>query len=80
MYYIYGALMGIKVVGDEVVIPKKLFEKMIDAYVRMEQVLATLEILADRETLETIRKSRRKIAEGKYIEATINDVERVLKQ
>lgn len=72
--------MGIKVVGDEVVIPKKLFEEMIDAYVRMEQVLATLEILADRETLETIRKSRREIAEGKYIEATINDVERVLKQ
>ena len=72
--------MGIKVVGDEVVIPKKLFEEMIDAYVRMEQVLATLEILADREALETIRKSRREIVEGKYIEATINDVERVLKQ
>jgi hypothetical protein len=52
---------------------------MISTYVRIEQVLATLETLADEEALKTIEKSREEIAKGEYLECSIDELERVLK-
>ena len=45
----------------------------------MEQVLATLETLADEEALKAIEKSRKAVAEGEYVECSVDDLERVLK-
>jgi len=57
---------------------KELFKEMISAYVKVEQVLATLETLADKEALKTIEKSREEVAKGD-VECLIDDLERALK-
>lgn len=49
-----------------------------DAYFRMERVLATIEMLADDEALKAIRKSGEEIVEGEYVECLIEDLEKVL--
>ena len=48
--------MGLKakVTREGVLIPEELFKEMMSAYVRAEQILATLETIADEETLKTI--------------------------
>jgi hypothetical protein len=52
---------------------------MMSTYVKMEQILATLEILADKEALKTIEESKRQVANGEYIECSINDFTKALK-
>jgi hypothetical protein len=69
----------VKVTGEGVYIPEELFKEMISAYVKVEQVLATLETLEDEEALKTIEKSREEVAKGEYVECSIDDLERVLK-
>lgn len=49
------------------------------AYVKGEQILATLETLADEEALKAIERSREEVAKGEYAECSINDLEKVLK-
>jgi hypothetical protein len=69
----------VKVTREGVLIPEELFREMMGAYVKMEQVLATLETLADEEALKAIEKSRKDVARGEYVECSIDDLERVLK-
>lgn len=69
----------VEVTRKGVLIPEELFREMMGAYVKMEQVLATLETLADKEALKAIEKSRKDVAEGEYVECSIDDLERVLK-
>ena len=54
-------------------------KEMMSVYVKVEQVLATLETLADEEALKTIKKSREEVARGEYVECSMDDLERVLK-
>jgi len=61
-----------------VLVPKELFEEMMSAYFKVEQILATLETLADKEALKTIRKSREEVAKGEYVECSIKGLEKVL--
>ena len=69
----------VKVSREGVLIPEELFREMMGAYVKMEQVLATLETLADKEALKAIEKSREEVARGEYVECSVDDLERVLK-
>jgi hypothetical protein len=69
----------VKVTREGVLIPEELFREMMGAYIKMEQVLATLETLADEEALKAIEKSRKDVAEGEYVECSIDDLKRVLK-
>ena len=69
----------VKVTGKGILIPEELFKEIMSAYVKMEQVLATLETLADEEALKTIAKSREEVAKGEYVECAMDDLERVLK-
>ena len=69
----------VKVTREGVLIPEELFREMMSAYVKMEQVLVTLETLADEEALKSIEKSREEVARGEYVECSIDDLERVLK-
>ena len=69
----------VKVTREGILIPEELFREMISTYVRIEQVLATLETLADEEALKTIEKSREEITKGEYLECSIDELERVLK-
>lgn len=69
----------VKVTEEGVLIPEELFKEMMSAYVRMEQIMATLETLADKEALKTIEKSKEEVVKGEYVECSIEDLERVLK-
>ena len=62
-----------------IVIPEELFKEMVGTCSKMEQLLATLETLADEETLMAIEESRRQVAKGEFVECSINDLEKVLK-
>ena len=48
----------VKVTREGILIPEELFREMMSAYVKVEQILATLETLADEEALKTIERSR----------------------
>jgi hypothetical protein len=62
-----------------ILIPAELFKEMIGTYVKMEQILETLETLVDEETMKTIAKIREQVAKGEYVECSVNDLEKVLK-
>ena len=70
----------VKIKEEGIVIPKKLFKEIVGTYIKMEQILATLETLADKETLKAIKESKKQVAKGEYVECSINDLEKVLKQ
>ncbi|MGD0995402.1 MAG: hypothetical protein ABR909_07760 [Candidatus Bathyarchaeia archaeon] len=69
----------VKVTKEGILVPEPLFREMISTYVKMEQILATLEELADDEALKAIEKSKKQVAEGEYVECSMNDLEKVLK-
>ena len=69
----------VKVTKEGILIPEELFKEMISTYAKTEQILATLETLADKQALKTIEKSKKQVAKGEYIECSINDLEKVLK-
>jgi hypothetical protein len=69
----------VKVTKDGIVIPEDLFREMVGTYVKVEQILATLETLADKETLKSIEESKKQVAKGEFVECSINDLEKVLK-
>lgn len=69
----------VKIKEEGIVIPKKLFKEIVGTYIKMEQILATLETLADKETLKAIEESKKQVAKGEYVECSINDLEKVLK-
>lgn len=72
--------MGVKVKFTKmgVLVPQALFKEMMSAYFRIEQILATLEALADKEALKTIQKSREEVAKGEYVECSMKDLDKVL--
>jgi hypothetical protein len=67
----------VKVTRDGILIPEELFREMMSAYVKVEQVLATLETLADEEALKAIERSREEVAKGEYVECSVNDLGKV---
>ncbi len=69
----------VKVTKEGILIPEELFKEMLGTYVRMEQILETLETLADKEALKAIEESRDQIAKGEYVECSADDLEKVLK-
>ncbi len=69
----------IKVTDKGIFIPRELFKELLDVYSKVEQILATLETLADKETLEAIKKGKEEIAKGNYVECKIENLEETLK-
>jgi hypothetical protein len=69
----------VKVSREDVLIPEELFREMMSAYVKMEQILVTLETLVDKEALKAIEESKEAVAKGEYVECSVDDLERVLK-
>jgi len=69
----------VKVTKEGILIPEQLFKEIMSTYAKMEQILATLETLADKKALKAIEESRKQVSEGEYFECSINDLEKVLK-
>jgi len=73
-------VVKVKVTREGILIPEELFREMMSAYVKVEQILATLETLADEEALRTIGRSREEVAKGEYVECSIDELEKILRQ
>ena len=71
--------LKVKVTKDGIFIPEELFKEMMSVHVKVEQISATLETLADLEALKAIRKSREGIVKGEYVECSIEELKKVLK-
>jgi hypothetical protein len=69
----------VKVTRKGILIPEDIFKELMSTYLKVEQILATLETLADEEALRTIEKSREEVAKGEYAECSIDELEKVLK-
>jgi hypothetical protein len=69
----------VKTTKQGILIPKELFKEIMTTYAKIEQILPTVETLADKQTLKTIEKSRNQLAKGVYVECPINDLEKILK-
>ena len=52
---------------ESVVIPKDLLRELYVGLVKVEEVLATLEELFDKEGLERIKKAEKEYREGEYV-------------
>lgn len=61
-----------------ILIPTEMFKKMLNTYYTMEQIIATLETMADKETMKAIKKSKQEIQKGKFVECEIDEVSKVL--
>lgn len=64
----------VKVTREGVLIPKELFKEMMSIHTKMEQLLATIELLADDEALKTIKKSKKQVSNGDCIECSVNEL------
>ncbi|MFH1328354.1 MAG: hypothetical protein ABIH76_05890 [Candidatus Bathyarchaeota archaeon] len=71
--------MGVKVrvTSEGILVPEELFREMVSAYVKVEQILATLETLADEEALKAIEESREEVVKGEYVECSVNELKKV---
>ncbi|MEM3531478.1 MAG: hypothetical protein QXD42_06790 [Nitrososphaerales archaeon] len=69
----------VKVTKDGILIPEELLKEMMSTYLKVEQILATLDTIIDKEALKAIEKSREEVAKGEYVECSIDDLEKVLK-
>ncbi|MCK4730015.1 MAG: hypothetical protein KAT28_01730 [Candidatus Aenigmarchaeota archaeon] len=45
----------------------------------MESVISTIEILADKECMKSIEQNKKDLAEGRYIEGRIEDLDKTLR-
>lgn len=66
------------VFGNNVVIPRDTLNQMLDAFEKMESVMSTIEILADKETMKSIEESKEDIKHGRFVECSLDDLEKVL--
>ena len=71
--------MGVKVrvTREGILVPEELFREMVSAYVKVEQILATLETLADEEALKAIEESREEVVKGEYVDCSVNELKKV---
>ena len=63
--------------GESVVIPKDLLRDLYIGLAKVEEVLATLEELFDKEGLQRIKKAEKEYKEGKYV--TVRDSSEIKK-
>jgi hypothetical protein len=59
-------------------VPKKILIEMYDMEEKMEQMVETLEVLLDKETLKRLKKGEDELKKGEYIEAGSEEVEEIL--
>ena len=61
------------------VISEDLFREMVGTYVKVEQILARFEALADKKTLKSILESKKQVIKGEFVDCSISDLRKVLK-
>jgi hypothetical protein len=51
---------------------------MIASYQKLDQIMSTIEIMLDKETMESIQKSKQQIENGEFVECTLEEVDKIL--
>ena len=65
--------------GDVVSVPKALLEELYVNFMKIEEILATLEELMDKEGLERIKRGLEEYKKGEYVVAESDeDIENIL--
>ena len=72
--------MKVRVTDEGILVPMELFREMVSAYVRVEQILATLETLADEGALKAIEESRKEVARCDCVDCEVDDLKKVFGQ
>lgn len=67
--------------SETITVPKKLLEELREHLDRIDEILATLEELMDKEGLERIRKATDEYKRGEYVTAEKpEDISKILEQ
>jgi hypothetical protein len=72
--------MVLQEIGNEkeVRIPKKTVYEMIKIFQKMESMMSTLEILVDKESMNSIKQSKEDLLKGRYVEGKPEDLDKIL--
>ena len=65
--------MGVKNLADAVTVPKPLLRKLYEHFSKIEEILATLEELMDKEGLKRIKKSLEEYKRKEYVTAKTSE-------
>ncbi len=65
--------------SNGVFVPRKMMMDMLKAYYKMEQAIASMEIMMDTDTMKNIKKSKKEVREGKSVRCSIDELDSVLK-
>ncbi len=63
---------------ETISVPKELLNDLYGTHQKIDNILETLEVLLDKETLKGIKKSRNEIKKGECIRANIEEIEKIL--
>ena len=77
MVYVMAAIAH-ETKHDTITIPKDLFEDMLSSYHKMEQIMATLEVSLDKETMDSIKRSKEDMANGDFLDCSFDEIDDVL--
>jgi hypothetical protein len=64
--------------SDSVRLPKKVVEELLKRSLDLTEVIETMEVLLDKETVKRLKRGEREYRSGKYITATRTQVDKVL--
>jgi hypothetical protein len=65
--------------NDNICLPRKTFVEMIETFNKMESLMATMEILADKKTMKDLEESKKDLAEGRFVEGEAEDLDKFMK-
>ena len=64
---------------DTIQIPRKIVEEIYDTHEKIDQILETLEVLMDEETLKRLKKGEKELKAGDYIDAKPEEIAELLR-
>ncbi len=64
---------------DTIQIPRKIVEEIYDTHEKIDQILETLEVLMDEETLKRLKKGEEELKTGDYIDAKPEEIAELLR-
>jgi hypothetical protein len=64
---------------DTIQIPRKIVEEIYDTQEKINQILETLEVLMDEETLKRLKKGEKELKTGDYIDAKPDEIAELLR-
>jgi len=64
---------------DTIQIPRKIVEEIYNVHEKIDQILETLEVLMDEETLKRLKKGEEELKTGDFVDAEPGKIEELLK-